>query len=345
MPMSRIATGLTGLALFALAGCSTLTAPPPPAALNGASYCLTVSGPIDSANPSAGYAFEIRARDYTDPDTALADDLDCQLNEIMARQALYNQHYTAIAREQRAINLGSIGAAFLGAGFAAFDAHEDNVGATALTLGGLTVLRNGLNQAELLDAYADGASAMGCYAAPGQQVYRGLRLDHDLELQTFREELEALVAQGHVRLENQPASNGDSDQDKAALRQAMALAGTVISEVRTSRAALNQFPPALARSWRAADSATLGRLRNQAPNIASLIEAAQALTNPGDDAQASGVAGQAPDRAAAAPSDRSAAIITRDLTTLIGDARAFMERNRYPAALAGLAQCQALAAG
>ncbi|MFY0636728.1 hypothetical protein [Maricaulis maris] len=345
MAMSKIGTALAGLVMFALAGCNTLTAPPPPAALNGASFCLSVAGPIDSANPTAGYAFEIRARDYSDQGTALADDLDCQLNEIMARQALYNQRYNAIAGEHRAINLGSIGSALLGAGFATFDAHQDNVSAAALSLGGLTVLRNGLNQAELMDAYADGASAMGCYAEPGQRIYSGLRLGHDSELQAYHEELAGLVAQGHIRLENQPESNGDSDQDKAALRQAISLAGTVVTEIRTSRAALNQFSTEIGRSWRSADRATLARLRNQAPNIASLVEAAQALTNPGNGNQTSGNAAQPPERSSAAAANRTAAVITRNLTAQIGEARAFMERNRYPAALAALAQCQALAAG
>ncbi|WP_143742879.1 hypothetical protein [Maricaulis sp. W15] len=344
MQVSRIIASMAALALSGLAGCNTLTPPPPPAPLNGASYCLAVSGPIDAANPSAGYAFSVRARDFSDPEAALADDLDCQLSEVLARQTLYNQRYLAIAGEQRAINFGSIGSALLGAGFAAFDAHDDNVSAAALSLGGLTVLRNGLNQSELMDAYADGASAMGCYAAPGQQVYRGLRLDHDTELEAYINDLSGLVGQGHGRLENQAAAP-DSDEAKSALRQAMATASTVITDLRASRAALNRFPGALGRSWRDADDATLVRLRNQAPNIASLVEAAQALANPTGSGGGSSSGAAPPPNAVAAPSNRTAAIIQREISGMISETRTFLDQTRYPAALARLGQCQALASG
>ena len=52
-----------------------------------------------------------------------------------------------------------------------------------------------------------------------------------------------------------------------------------------------------------------------------------------------------PPNAVAAPSNRTAAIIQREISDMISETRTFLDQTRYPAALARLGQCQALASG
>lgn len=249
-----------------LAGCTTLDGPPPPPVAQTTGDCDT-----DDATVGA--------------DDWRAARLDCDMSTIAARSAVYRQRYVAITGERSLLDRFSLASAFSLAGFGLFGAHEDNLRAATLGLGGSTVMRNGLNQAEQATIYYAGARSMNCYTLEALAVLDGFNAGDSAGMASTYSSLAELVVLAEYATPGTP-DTGTANETAAratelARRDALiARANELRPELLAAYSALRRFPNSMSVSWQAADGHIHDRLAAQAPDIAALIAAARALDTP-----------------------------------------------------------------
>ena len=359
----RACLTLVSLPLALLAGCSTLVGPPPATNIQTTSRCVSAtivaeSQPNQSARgaaPGGGPGGAVNASPRpailtSDPssqtgwisDAALAETISCSLDELAARDALYQAFAADIARDRRHIGAGMLATAFTGVAFELFDAHPDNSAAAALGLGGLTVLNNGLNQTEILAVVEDSRQAFECYLVPAIQIRRALEADTRTALGRNRGLLLDQIAQSEQLLDG--ASGDATAALRAEMRATLDDAGLLATQSGNAYAALTHFADDMMLSWRAADATTQRRLRSLGPDYASMISAMQALqqsqagTVPDEGTPDSGARGEE------APTTDQLEEALTGLRDEMRNVRNLLEFD-YAAQRTRLAVCQAEAAG
>jgi hypothetical protein len=314
-------------ALVAVSGCATLQEMPPPNASTGTTVCRA---PVNGQQ------------------AMLCD----TLGDIQDRSEAYIGRHTRVAGERTAVQGLTLAAGLAGGGFAAFDAHDDNIEAAGIIAAGGLLLDRGLNMRSRVDILRSGALSMNCFASVGvtfahaQSIVTGRAGGQDitlpLALNTAIESLSSHLATGRDALAAPVvADSPNADQAaRTALTLAITQGQTVLADLIKAQRALSRAPDELERAWRSADVQVLTRLAGARPDLAALVREAQQLS--ADLANPAPGAGSAPTGSSGQDATDLSAIAA-NINTQIRTAER-LDPGRYIAAYEQIAQCKAQAA-
>lgn len=312
-------------ALVLVSGCATLGEMPPPSASGEISIC-GVEGTRSGQQ------------------AMLCD----TVRDIRTRSAQYLAHHGRVAGERTAVQGLTLAAGLAGGGFAAFDAHDDNIEAAGILAAGGLLVDRGLNMRTRVDILRSGVLAMNCYASVGVTFANAhsmmvgadsLPTALDNTITSLSENLalgrDALVV---------PVAAGATPADaaaRAALTQAITQGQATLTELIKAQRALSRAPDELERAWRLADTQVLQRLAGARSDMAALVREAQQLS--ASLASPAPGAGAAPSGARGDGAGSTLTAITADINSDVRDADR-IDPGRYIASFEQIAQCKALAA-
>lgn len=209
----------------------------------------------------------------------------CDVMRNVSDQAgVYRTYYTDSSRTRAVVQGVTIASAVAGAGFVAFDAHNDNIKAAGLLTGVGTLINNGLSLNGRVDILRDGVAALNCYVGIGNTFALAYvtPLDVNEPEASIAASLDLVIADlgnaivfGREALAERPtAATADA---RTALTAAIESGTTVYNDLLAARRSFHRIPDALDAAWRDTDTIVAGRLVGIRPDLQALITQAQAL--------------------------------------------------------------------